>query len=405
MKHEIFRVQIAGDDRPGLLARFSGAMARWDVEILDIGQAVIHESLNLGMLIRIPPQSHSAPVIKDLLFLAHDLDVKLTCVPIRDESYTSWVDAQGKIRHIITLLARRITAAQMESVAQVLSENDLNIDVITRLTGRAFLDEQEKKRRACIELSVRGTPTDSARMRREFVRIAQDLDMDIALQEDNAFRRNRRLVAFDMDSTLIQVEVVDELAKVKGVGDEVSRITERAMRGEIDFKESLRRRLRLLAGMDESMLRQVAESIPLNEGAQRLITNLQRFGYKIAIISGGFTYFGRRLQEMLDIDYVYANELEIRDGKITGEVIGDIVDAERKAELLRDIAERENLDLQQVVAVGDGANDLPMLNLAGLGIAYHAKPVVKEGAKQSISTLGLDSILYLMGMRDRDTID
>ncbi len=207
-----------------------------------------------------------------------------------------------------------------------------------------------------------------------------------------------------MDSTLIAAEVIDELAKEVGVGRDVAAITESAMRGEIDFKQSLRRRLMLLRGLPAATLEAVAERIPMTEGAERLITNLKRFGYKIAIISGGFTYFGRRLQERLGIDFLFANELEITDGRLTGHVVGDIVDAAKKAEILTTLAAREGLSLQQVIAVGDGANDLPMLNLAGLGIAFHAKPVVKQGAKQAISTLGLDSILYLVGMRDRDTV-
>ena len=281
----------------------------------------------------------------------------------------------------------------------------MNIDVITRLSGRVPLTEQQQNmRNACVEFSVRGEPRDKAALRREFMDIATGQGVDIAFQEDNVFRRNRRLVVFDMDSTLVQVEVIDELAKKAGVGDQVAAITESAMRGELDFRQSLRHRLALLKGLPESSLAEVADELPLSDGAERLIQNLKRFGYKIAILSGGFTYFGRRLQERFGLDYVFANELEIRDGVVTGQVVGEIVDGQKKADLLQAIALQERISLQQVIAVGDGANDLPMLNLAGLGIAFHAKPKVKEGAGHAISTFGLDSILYLIGVRDRDIV-
>ncbi len=401
---QIILIRITGDDKPGLTATLTGQLAGSRVDVLDIGQAVIHDTLSLGILIRIPPESESAPIIKDLLFTAHELGVNLTFTPISPERYEKWVEAQGKARHIVTLLARTITAEQVAAISHVIAENGLNIDVITRLSGRTSLTESSSSRQACVEFSVRGTPPDPAGIKGQFLAIAASLGVDIAFQEDGAFRRNRRLVAFDMDSTLIAAEVIDELAKEAGVGKDVAAITESAMRGEIDFKQSLRKRLMLLRGLPAGTLDAVAERIPMTDGAERLINNLKRFGYKIAIISGGFTYFGRRLKERLGIDFLFANELEIQDGRLTGNVVGDIVDAAKKAEILAGLAAREGLSLQQVIAVGDGANDLPMLNLAGLGIAFHAKPVVKQGAKQAISTLGLDSILYLIGMRDRDTV-
>ena len=401
---EIILIRVSGEDKPGLTAAVTAELAKYKADILDIGQSVIHDTLSLGLLVRVPEGAQATPFLKDLLFSAHKLGVNLTFTPVDAANYESWVDAQGKDRRIVTLLARRLNAEHIAAVTGVIAKNGLNIDVITRLSGRASLDPANSPRMACVEFSVRGTPADLTALKSEFLAISGELGVDIAIQEDNAFRRNRRLVAFDMDSTLIAAEVIDELAKAAGVGDKVAAITETAMRGEIDFKESLRRRLRLLKGLPAGTLETVADRIPLNDGAERLITNLKRFGYKIAIISGGFTYFGKRLKERLGIDYVFANELEIVDGKLTGEVVGEIVDAAKKAEVLRMIAEKEALSLQQVIAVGDGANDLPMLGIAGLGIAYHAKPVVKKGAGQAISTLGLDSILYLVGVRDRDTL-
>jgi phosphoserine phosphatase len=401
---EIVLVHIDGDDQTGLMAAIMGVLARYEVNVLDLGQAVIHKSLSLGVLMEIPPAAETAPIIKDLVYKAHELGVRLKCEPIAEADYDAWVHAQGKKRHIVTLLSRTITAQQIAAIAGLMSDMGLNIDVATRLTGRPRLDQPEREKRACMEFSVRGEPADMTRLKSEILRISADLDVDVAFQEDTMFRRNRRLVAFDMDSTLIQAEVVDELARAAGKYEEVAAVTEAAMRGEMDFKESLRRRLMLLRGLPESKMHEVAESIPLTEGAERLIANLKNLGYAIAIISGGFTWFGRRLGERLGIDYVYANELEIEDGVLTGEVVGRIVDAERKAEILREIADAEGIRLEQVIAVGDGANDLPMLNVAGLGIAFHAKPIVREGAEQAISTLGLDGILYLIGVRDRDTI-
>ncbi len=402
---ELIFIQVSGEDRPGTMAALGNVLAVYDVDILDIGQSVIHENLHLGILIRIPPQAESAPILKDLLFTAHELELHLKFTPITHERYARWVAMQGKKRSIVTLLGTKISAKALSGIASALRDNELNIDVVTRLSGRMSLDKNEERgANACVEFWVRGETRDQGALRKNFLDIAAKHNVDIAIQEDNIFRRNRRLIAFDMDSTLIQVEVIDELAKMKNVGQEVAAITEAAMRGEMDFNASLQRRLALLKGLPESALAQVAANLPLSLGAARLIRNLKRFGYKIAIISGGFSYFGKCLQKRFEIDYLHANELEIKDGVVTGKVIGEIVNAAKKAEFLRAIAEKECIDLQQVIAVGDGANDLPMLNLAGLGIAFHAKPKVKEGAGQSISTFGLDSILYLMGMRDRDIV-
>ena len=400
---EIILVNVSGTDKPGLTASLTAILARYQINILDIGQAVIHNTLSLGLLIEIPAQSEPSPILKDLVFKAYELDVDLHFTPISAPDYRDWVEQQESQRYIITVLGRQITAAQISRIGGLVSSAGLNIDDISRLSERIPLEPETRLRRACVELTVRGQPADSAGMRTAFMNMAGELGVDIAFQEDNIYRRNRRLVAFDMDSTLVQQEIIDELARAAGVGTEVAAITAAAMRGEIDFKASFRQRLKLLRGLPEVALREIAANLPLTEGAERLIANLKALGYKIAILSGGFTYFARRLQQKLGIDYLCANELEIAAGRVTGEIAGEIVDGRKKAEVLKSIAREENISLEQVIAVGDGANDLPMLNIAGLGIAFRAKPVVREGAKQAISTLGLDGILYLMGIRDRET--
>lgn len=396
---ELILIRITGEDRPGLTASIMGVLARYDVTILDIGQADIHNTLTLGLLIRVT-EENSGYVMKDLLFQTSELGVNIRFYPIKTEEYEEWVSMQGKNRYILTLLGRKLSARQIQAVASVLAEQGLNIDAIKRLTGRIPLDERRESIRACIEFSVRGTPKDRAAMQSELLKLSSELGMDFSFQQDNMYRRMRRLICFDMDSTLIETEVIDELADRAGVGDKVRAITERAMRGEIDFKESFTERVALLKGLDVSVMEDIARNLPITEGVDRLMFVLKQYGYKIAILSGGFTYFGNYLKQKYDIDYVYANELEIEDGKLTGRYVGEIVDGHRKAELLKLIAQVEHVNLAQTIAVGDGANDLPMLSEAGLGIAFHAKPRVVANAKQSINTIGLDGVLYFLGFKD-----
>lgn len=399
---EIVLINITGEDRPGLTAAIMEALSQSEVNILDIGQAVIHDTLSFGILVEIPVGSQSADVLKNVLFTGYKLDQQVRFSPVSEQDYRSWVAGQGKSRYIVTLLTRKVTAEQLQRVSAITAKYGLNIDHIDRLSGRMPLDTPADQGKGCIEFSVRGEPADVDALRAEFLSVAQELDVDIAFQGDSVFRRNRRLAVFDMDSTLIEHEVIDELAIAAGVGEQVAAITERAMQGELDFKASFRERLALLEGLSEDVLEDIARSLRLTEGAEVLFAELKRLGYKTAILSGGFTYFARYLQDKLGIDYVYANELEIVDGKLTGRAIEPIVDAQCKADLLQELAEREGLRLEQTIAVGDGANDLPMLGLAGLGVAFRAKPLVKKSARQAISTLGLDGILYLLGYRDRD---
>lgn len=399
---EIVLINITGVDRPGLTAAITGVLAQGDVNILDIGQAVIHDTLSFGILVEIPDSEQGKSVLKDILFKGYELDQQVRFTPVSEEDYQQWVGNQGKKRHIVTLLTRKVTAGQLQAVSSITAKYGLNIDHIDRLSGRMPLDTPADKGKGCIEFSVRGEAADPQALRAEFLSVAQELNVDIAFQEDSLFRRNRRLAVFDMDSTLIEAEVIDELAKAAGVGEQVSEITERAMAGELDFRASFKERLALLKGLDVSVLDSIGASLRLTEGAETLFAELKRLGYKTAILSGGFTYFAKQLQAKLGIDYVFANELEVVDGKCTGVAIEPIVDAQRKADLLKELAHKEGLRLEQTIAVGDGANDLPMLAIAGLGVAFRAKPLVKQSAKQAISTLGLDGVLYLLGFRDRD---
>ncbi|RLA34985.1 MAG: phosphoserine phosphatase SerB [Gammaproteobacteria bacterium] len=400
---KIVLINVSGHDEPGLTTSLTEVLSRYGVRILDIGQAVIHDTLSLGMLVQIPDQFEDSAALKDVLFHLHEARLQARFTPVSEDEYEAWVAGRGKSLYIITILGRQIEAEHLHRIATVVSANNLNIEDIQRLTRRISLRAGNDPQQACIQLSVRGETADQEAMQRDFMDIAHELGVDIAFQKEGLFRRNRRLVVFDMDSTLIQHEVIDELAAAAGVGDRVAAITEAAMRGEIDFQQSFRQRVALLAGLDAAVLPQLAARLELTEGVERLFKYLKILGYKTAIVSGGFTYFGRQLQQRLGIDHVHANELEIVDGRVTGRVVGEIIDGARKASLLREIAAREAIDLEQVVAVGDGANDLPMLRLAGLGIAFHAKPIVRATAQQSISTIGLDGILYLLGLRDFET--
>ena len=399
---EIILINITGQDKPGLTSSLTHILAQYEVAILDIGQAVIHDYLSLGILIEIPSAHSSSSILKDLLFTAHKLGIQIRFSAIDEESYAGWASGYGQERRIITLLGRKLTAAQLSKVTAAITANQLNIDVITRLSGRVFLDDPGSLPKACVQLTVSGTLDNPAKLRGSLLKISNETAIDISFHVDDIYRHARKLVVFDMDSTLIQGEVIDVLAQQAGVGKQVAKITAAAMEGNIDFKESLTRRVSLLKGLDANVLPEVARNLVLTEGAERVIQTLKKLGYKIGIISGGFDFFGEYLQNKLGMDYVFANVLEIENGEITGNISGDIIDGPKKAELLKTIATVENISLQQTIAVGDGANDLPMISIAGLGIAFHAKPIVKENTEQSISSVGLDGLLYLMGISERE---
>jgi len=398
----ILLINVFGEDRPGVTSAITEVLSRYDISLLDIGQAVIHDQLSLAILAAVPSQVNIDLVTDEVKSCLLIMDIRVKFLPISNQAYQNWVEQQGKPRHMVTLLARKIDAIHLALVTTLCANTGLNIDKIVRLSGRMQLDDSDKLGRACVEFSVRGEAQDPRAFRNSLLELASQHNIDIAYQEDNIYRRSRQLVVFDMDSTLIDAEVIDELAKEAGVGDQVAAITEAAMQGKLDFKQSFRQRLELLEGLSVDVLQKVAQRLQLNEGAEHLIKTLKQLGYKTAIVSGGFTYFAEHLQSILGVDYIYANELDTENGLVTGKVVGDVIDGQRKADLRRELAQREGLALEQVIAVGDGANDLPMLNIAGLGIAYQAKPLVKASAKQSISNLGLDGILYLLGYSDKD---
>jgi len=399
---EIILINVTGKDKPGLTASLTSILAQYRATILDIGQAVIHDYLSLGILIEIPVEFKSSSILKDLLFEAHTLGLQIRFSPIEETLYENWAAQKGKERRIITLLGRKLSAEELSKVAAAIAESKLNIDIITRLSARMPVNGSETNQKACVQITVSGKIENPGVLRRALFKIHEETGIDISFYVDDIYRHSRRLVVFDMDSTLIQGEAIDELARMAGVGDRVAQITAEGMRGKIDFKESLIRRVALLKGMDANALSTVAQNLALTEGAERVTLKLKQLGYKIGIISGGFEYFGKYLQKRLALDYVFTNRLEIKDGKITGELEGDIIDGHKKAEILSTIAKVENISLQQTIAVGDGANDLPMISIAGLGVAFHAKPIVAENAQRSISSVGLDGLLYLMGISERE---
>lgn len=402
---QISLLNFSGSDRLGLMAALTSALASSDAHVLDVGQAIVHDQLVLSLLTQFESAAQRQQAIDALTTLAVEREVEFDHRLVGAQAYDAWVQKQGQPRYILTLLADGLAASQLSALSAVVAEHGLNIQDIARLSNRVSLRDVGARRQVSVEMTLRGSIADEQALKAALLGAAGAHDFDCSVQLDSVYRRNRRLVAFDMDSTLIRSEVIDELARLHGVHAQVAQVTARAMAGEIDFGESFRARVGLLKGMPREMLEEVASTVELSQGAQVLIDVLHHFGYTTAILSGGFRYVGEVLQQQLSIDHVYANELEFSDGVATGGVVGPIVDAAAKADLLRELCRREGISPQQAIAIGDGANDLPMLATAGLGIAFHAKPLVQATASHAISRFGLDSLLYLLGFSQRELED
>ncbi|MCD6525976.1 MAG: phosphoserine phosphatase SerB [Desulfuromonas sp.] len=393
MDKRLILITMTGHDQPGVFAAMTELVAQTaGAEIRDIEMTVTHRQMVLTLLLDLASGLVcEKPLLKDLLFAAKERGLDLDFTVLDREQVGE--HKYGPL-YVVTILGARINAAALAQVSRILVEQQANIERISRLTQGGL---------RCVELLIRTREILNIReLKRLLLQVGSGLDVDVAVQKESLYRRAKRLVVMDMDSTLIQIEVIDELARLAGVGKQVAEITEQAMNGELDFQQSLAARVALLKGLDEGALGEVYRNIPFTPGARNLVHILKRLGFRTAVISGGFTFFTDRLQQELGLDYAYANQLEIVDGVVTGNTVGAVVDGERKAELLEEIAEREGVTLDQVIAIGDGANDLPMLGKAGLGIAFNAKARVREQADTHINQQSLDSILYLLGLSERE---
>lgn len=385
-------ITVNGPDAPGIVSSITSILSENAVKIIDIEQIVIRKLILLSMMLDLrESKGGQISLLKDLLLEAKRLNVELD---FKIASYDEHLEHDNNFMYAVTCLGEEITAQVVAQISNAIYSENVNIERITQLSQGEL---------SCIEMIVETDKTINVQdMTRKLLSISSDFGVDIAVQKENIFRRSKRLVVMDMDSTLIQVEVIDELAKSAGHGEEVSGITSRAMNGELSFNESLNKRVELLRGLDENILDEIYHNIPFTPGAKKLVKILKKLGYKTAVISGGFTFFTDRLKNELGLDYAFANELEIKEGKLTGKVLGEIINGEFKAKILEDIADKEDITLDQVVAIGDGANDLLMLDKAGLGIAFNAHKTVREKADYNISQKNLDSIIYLLGISEKE---
>lgn len=389
-------VTVTGPDTPGITSALTGVLAENHAALHDIEQVVVQGQLTLCLLVGLDPaRAKGEPALKDLLFLAKRMGLEMQFKVLDADERAARAQPPRVQRYAVTAIGDGLTAAGVHRISDVLARSEANIENIRRLSSGRLLSLE-------IILSLTGGDEVAHELRRALLEATADLDIDVAVQREKLTRRSKRLVVMDMDSTLIQIEVIDELARLHGVVDRVSEITHRAMAGELDFEQSLRARVALLEGMPWEQVLSLARNLPVTDGAREMLRVLRVLGFKTGVISGGFTFAANALRDELGLDYAYANNLEVRDGTLTGHVLDPVVTPQRKADLLDAIAQREGIALEQTIAIGDGANDLTMLERAGLGIAFHAKPKLKEAADTSVSAGGLDRILYLLGLHERD---
>jgi len=382
-------VTVSGPDQPGITAAFSKILVDNHVEIVDIEQASLQDFLGLSFLLDMTGAKQSKDgVLKDLLFEASRLHLTLN---FRLFSETEMKARNNKNLFILTYFGDTRALAE---ISNVLAEENANIEMISNLTRHCA---------SCVELTINVNQVKNlSQLKAKVLAQSHELNIDLALQKMEAYRKNKRLVFFDMDSTLVDMEIIDEMAQKAGVFKEVSRITEKAMRGDIDFEESLTQRVALLKGLKMEALEEIRNEMKLSEGAEELVETLKRLGFKLGLVSGGFDYFVNFLKERLTLDFAFANQLEIKNGALTGKVLGKIVDSTYKAKIVNMVSSQEGVLLDQTVAIGDGANDGLMLGQAGLGIAYNAREKLERAASMSLGRARLKNILYILGISEEE---
>ena len=388
---EQIHIHISGSDRPGILAEALATIVSHECLVVDIKQFVFNGMLNLSILLESKQPQVLADLRGSLNTYGAQTGMKVVAHPW-DSQYRP--EAPYKHRLVVTVLGKKIGPVALQAITRILADLDINIIRIEQL-------DYEDHHVIEIVIGAKQVMT-NVDILAALLQFKENFEVDIAVQEDTLFRRNKRLIVMDADMTFLQCEVIDEMGKLAGVGEQLTAITEKAMQGEIDFSTALKQRVALLKGLTVSQLERLYENLPLTPGAAELVRILQHLNYKIAIVSGGFQFFISKLKEKYRLDYGFANQLQIVDGEVTGEVEGEMIDAQAKANILASLAEKEGLSLQQVVAVGDGANDIHMLAKAGLGIAFNAKPIVQQHAQASISVYNLELILYFLGISGKE---